>query len=294
MNEWLAQAYGTNGTNNEEQEKIASLELFAKLAAQHNIDLSQLSDDQVTALYAETFPDQFAKMASDDDDEDDKGEDDEEEEKKESAANYVSEKVAFQEKFAEADLMGRVMAHAFVQERDEIEKQAKKTEMGMPQRTPTARGPGGTQLGLAPNANKEPGKADVAMAKAKGKAGKAWEAAKRFGRTTHGKAALGAGGALLAAGGAYGAYKGLKGKEKKSSARDFEELAAHQAIKIASQAGFDADEAFARVNSVFILGLEETEKVASVQSVDDALHIRGLEYLEVAGYPVDWSEIYGE
>ena len=117
---------------------------------------------------------------------------------------------------------------------------------------------------------------------------------KKFSRTNKGKAVgAGLGAAALAAGG-YGAYKGLKGKEKKSSAEQFEELAAEQAIKIAAAAGFDADEAFNRVNAAYILGVAETEKIASVQNVDDALHIRGLEYLEAVGYPVDWSEIYGE
>ena len=289
MNSALAQMYGTGGVDTEEQEKIANLELFAKLAAQHNIDLSSLSDEQVQELYAQTFDTEMPKTASDDEDDEDK------EDKKAKAEEYVEEKKAFQEKFAEADLMGRVMAHAFVQERDEIEKAAKKTEVGMPQNKPAPASPkSGTLLGMPPNANKEPGKGAVAWAKAKGKGGKALEAVKRFSHTNKGKAVGAALGGAALAGGGYAAYKGLKGKEKKSSAEQFEELAAEQAIKIAAAAGFDADEAFNRVNAAYILGVAETEKIASVQNVDDALHIRGLEYLEAVGYPVDWSEIYGE
>ena len=290
MNEWLAQMYGTNGA--EEQEKTASLELFAKLAAQHNIDLSQLSDDQVSELYAETFPDQFAKMASYDD----------EESKKEAAADYVSEKVAFQEKFAEADLMGRVMAHSFMQERLDLEKIAEGSGSSRPSKREfearakemkaKANAPGPIKGGWTPSqaAPKSPAGAGYSGAKRVSTLG---EKAKGFLKSRAGKgtaAALGAT-ALTAAG--YGAYKGLKGKDKAASAAHFEELSANQAIKIASAAGFDSDEAVDRVIAVYTLGLEETEKIASVQSVDDAIHVRGLEYLETAGYPVDWSEIFG-
>lgn len=303
MNEWLAQMYGTNGANSEELEKQASLELFAKLAAKHNIDLSQLSNAQVNELYAQTFP-EFAKTAEDDDDEEEK--DEEEKDKKEKAEEYVEEKKAFQEKFAEADLMGRVMAHAFVQEREEIEKSARAiseqeagefTKKVMGERAAkgqaasaareAARYAGPSQAGKGHSGAKQVG--EVA-----GSGRELMSAGKRFLGTRAGKATAAGLGAAALAGGGYAAYKGLKGKEKKSSAEAFEELAANQAIKIASAAGFDADEAFNRVNAVYTLGLQETEKVASVQNLDDALHIRGLEYLESAGYPVDWSEIYGE
>lgn len=290
MNEWLAQMYGTNGANSEEQEKVASLDLFAKLAAQHNIDLSQLSDQQVTELYASTFP-EFAKTAE----EDDEDEDEDEEEKKESAAHYVQEKLAFQEKFAEADLMGRVMAHAFVQEQEKIARGISATEAGRFEKEVL------DKRRVASDAAKYEGPAKAGGGHGKGTtvgpvAAKARELGvkgKSFLGTTKGKAIAGGLGAAALAGGGYAAYKGLKGKEKKSSAQAFEELAANHAIKVASAAGFDSEEAFNRVNSVYILGLQETEKVASVQSVDDAIHVRGLEYLESAGYPVDWSEIFG-
>jgi hypothetical protein len=218
MNSALAQMYGTGGVDTEEQEKIANLELFAKLAAQHNIDLSSLSDEQVQELYAQTFDTGMPKIASDDED---NGEDDEDK-KKAKAEEYVEEKKAFQEKFAEADFMGRVMAHAFVQERDEIEKAAKKTEVGMPQSKPAPASPkSGTLLGMAPNANKEPGKGAVALAKVKGKGDKLLDAAKRFSHTNKGKAVGAALGGAALAGGGYAAYKGLKGKEKKSSSEQF-------------------------------------------------------------------------
>lgn len=291
MNSALAQMYGTGGAEaSEEQEKLANLELFAKLAAQHNVDLSSMTDAQVQELYAQTFDTGMPKIASDDEDEDDKGGDkdkveakneDDEDEKKASAAAYLQEKVAFQEKFAEADLMGRVMAHAFVQERDEIEKAAMRGETTMTEAVANKIKKGGGTV--PPEVKIKPG----AVTKLKG-----------FAKTKPGKAVGAALGVGALAGGGYAAYKGLKGKgkeqEKKSSAAQFEELAAEQAIKIASAAGFDGDEALNLVNAAYTLGLAETEKLASVQNVDDALHIRGLEYLEAVGYPVDWSEIYGE
>lgn len=294
MNEWLAQMYGTNGARSEEQEKLASLELFAKLAAKHNIDLSQLSDDQVNELFAQTLPEEYAKYAQEAEKEDKEEEEEEkeegEEEKKEKAEEYVEEKKAFQEKCAEADYMGRVMAHAFVQEREEIEKSAGRVSelagraRGLFKKAPEFSRSGGRSV-LTPT-----DKLQNLRVAAKGKykeLGGAPGIAKAIGKHP---ATIAAGGAAAGAGGAVAAQKM---KEKKSSAQAFEELAANQAIKVASAAGYDSGEVFNRVNAVYILGLEDTEKVASVQNVDDALYLRGLEYLEAAGYPVNWSEIYG-
>ncbi len=109
--------------------------------------------------------------------------------------------------------------------------------------------------------------------------------------------AAGVGAGALAAGAGYAGYKALKGKGKDKAASaqmEFEDEACLQACKTASAAGYDLDEAIERVDSVQNLGLEETEKVAMVQDFGDAIHVRGLEYLEAAGYPVDWSEVFGE
>jgi len=259
MNDWLAQMYNTNDAGaevQEEQAKLANLELFAKLAAKHNIDLSQLSDTQVQELYAETFPEEVAKQAASEEKEekeeakDEKKEekkeekDDEGEGKKEKAMEYFGEKKAFQEKFAEADLMGRVMAHSFMQEKGEIEKAA----AAAPPATTTD----------------EP----VAPAAAPAPAPTAPAAAPAVPAPT---------------------------TEKTAGAEQFEELAATQGIKIAEAAGYNTEQAQARITAVHTLGLQETEKVAAVKTgVEDALHIRGLEYLEAAGYPVDWSQVYEE
>lgn len=299
MNEWLAQMYNTNGTG-EELEKQAEMDLFCKLAAENNIDLSQMSGEEVGALYATVFP----KYAQEGEGEKKEEEETEEEKKKKKAEEYVEEKKAFQEKFAEADLMGRVMAHSFTQElglikqANETSKEAKWTQVGrggqQVWKDPTklekgleAAGKGAKRVfGDVPGALKSlkaarsAQKANVGAA-AKHHAGEAWKKGKRAVGIAGGAAALGAGGAVAA-------------KEKKSSAEQFEELSAQHAVKVAAAADYDVDEAVERVSAVYTLGLEETEKVAHVQDFEDAIHVRGLEYLEAAGYPVKWSEVFGE
>lgn len=278
MNEELASFYGTAGYSNEDLEKQASVETFAKLAADHGIDLTQMSNEAVDALYAEVYP-EFAKQAQEEEkkkkkENGDDDDDDDEEEKKESAARAWQEKVAFQEKFAESDFMGRIMAHSFTQELNLIK-----------------------EGGIVGKALKGGGKLLERLGKG---------AVRTVGRTGGAEQAMNPrtakliGGGIVAggaAGTAAGAKKLLSKKkgetEKKSSAQQFEELAANQAVKIAAAAGYDVEQAQQLVGAVYTLGLDETEKVAQVQNLDDAIHVRGLEYLEAVGYPVNWNEVFG-
>jgi len=116
MDQFLAEYYGTGGgvaeATDDGMGKQAQVELFAKMAAAEGIDLNQLTDAQVETLYNNTF----SKEASDDKDEDDKDGG----EKKEKAKEEHEEKKAQQEKLGEADFLGRVMAHAYVQELNKI------------------------------------------------------------------------------------------------------------------------------------------------------------------------------
>ena len=117
MNEFLAAYYQTGPTSpqttGEEVEKQAQIELFSKLAADNNIDLESLSDEQVGQLWADfqknasAAPTDATKIA-------------EEEEKKEEAKKEHEEKKAAAEKLAEADFLGRVVAHAYVNELKKI------------------------------------------------------------------------------------------------------------------------------------------------------------------------------
>lgn len=129
MNMDLAAVYNTpGGPPQEDIEKAAEAQLFAKLAADNNIDLNQLSDEQVLELYNQTFskeagdmPPQFQKKDGEDEKKDEKKKDDDDEKKdededKEAAAREFGLQKEAQVKLAEADYLGRVMAHSFTQE----------------------------------------------------------------------------------------------------------------------------------------------------------------------------------
>lgn len=120
MNLELAAMYNTPGApSQEDMEKVAQTELFAKLAADNGINLNQLTDPQISQLWDETFG--TAKTADPDPGEhDEKKEKKEEEEKKEKAEKEHEVKKASLAKFAEADYLGRVMAHAYVNELTKI------------------------------------------------------------------------------------------------------------------------------------------------------------------------------
>lgn len=128
MDQFLAKYYGT-GTEPTppagEVEKVASVEVFAKMAADANVDLTKLSKAQVIDLWNQTFPEaqikkeaeaapaapaappapDAEKVAAD---------------MKAAAEKELQEKQAAAEKFAEADFLGRVMAHAYVNELKKI------------------------------------------------------------------------------------------------------------------------------------------------------------------------------
>jgi len=260
MNLDLAAMYGTPGGATEEHEKTAQAELFAKLAAQEGIDLGKLSDEQVAELYASTFPEveKTAAAAAP---------------AAPAAADTEAEKVAaaadaefartqdFKEKVAEADYLGRVMAHSYVQELGRIktasEKVAKSDEK---------------------DDDKKDDKGDDK--KPEGKGGFPFAAFKKGGDDK----------------------KDDKGKDKEAAAAApaaktkiasttpaLDTLAVQAAFEKAAEAGFDQDEAKARLNAVFTLGLGESEKIASTTSRADAVELRALEILEAAGYPVTWG-----
>ena len=115
MDAFLAQMYGNDKTAavQEDTAKEASVDLFMKLAADQNIDLGKMSDEQVSALY-----NNWVKAASEEEHEEHEKEEKKEhlEHKVEEAKKEHEEKKAAAEKLAEADTLGRVMAHSFVAE----------------------------------------------------------------------------------------------------------------------------------------------------------------------------------
>jgi hypothetical protein len=282
MDAFLAEYYGTNKTASapqEDLEKQASVELFLKLASESNIDLKSMPDTKVQELYDSWVSKTAAaaapaaegggtKVASEDDEED------EEKKKHEEAKKEHEEKKAAAEKVAEADFLGRVMAHSYVQEMRKIAAQA-----------------------TAPEGEKTAGMPE-ALAKHLERTGKG--VVKAVGRTHDEEKAMHKGTAKLIGGAAHAAGAGAVGagaaaavhhhnKEKASSAID--ELAFERAQKIAADGGFDAEEAANKIAAAFTLNLvEESTKVASAPDVGTAVEIRALELLERVGYPVQWAQ----
>lgn len=301
MNPTLAAMYDTHGAGRayaEESTKIAHLELFAKAAAAQRIDLSQLDPSTQEAL----FQDFTAKLAQEEGEgasesesseppakEEEEKEEEEGEEGKEAAARREFHNMQeWQEKNAQADFLGRRMAHAFWDEYNEISKVAKGgPQVFQPKHKDTLLGagkgaPGGT-------AKKTPEGAKMV----KGLGERVREGAGAAGKhiAQHkGKYLAGAGAAAALGGAAYAA--GRASKKKEASA--FDVKAAEQGLKVACAAGWSEEECIGRLNSLLTLGVGESEKVAYAGgSYEDALNIRGLELLEEAGYPVDWNQVFG-
>lgn len=302
MDRLIAEYFGNNvktasvEVDDSEQEKIAQMEIFTKLASDQGIDLDKLSEDQISHLWNHVF----SKEASE---EEGKGEKEKESEgdaaeaKKEEAKKEHEEKKEAMAKIAEAATLGKIMAHSLVAELREISKEAsgeevdpgetqegENKEAAMPPQLAAALGKGKALAGKAGKAVSDAaGKAKGHVA---GAAHKAHEKGKEFGGKALETAKKHKVPAAAAAGGAAVGF--MAGRKKESSAID--ELALIEAVKVAEAGGFDVEEAANRVAGVFHLGmLGESEKVASAIDADAAVQVRALEFLEAAGYPVTWE-----
>lgn len=272
MSSTLGEVFGTIKTASpsaEDLEKRAQVEFFNGLCKEHGINIKALNDKQVDDLWkvamdmrkeAGEMPPQFAKKDGDDKGGDKKPEakDDKADKEKEAAAAKVAAAEAeftavktAATKVAEAEAMGRIMAHSFVNELDKI---AEKREGGFP----------------FPPKKDGDGKGD------KEKDGKEKEAS-----SADKAAALVAAFQSKTAGTAPAA-------EGASNTQNFDELAAYRAIDLLKEAGVDADEAFSKVSAAYILGLKESTKLASAPNAAAGLEMRALEICEAAGYAVNW------
>lgn len=255
MNVMLAELFGTGGqaktAGAEDQEKLAQVELFSKLAAEEGIDLDKLSDEQVRHLWHETFADKTASAepaaAAPADVE------------KKAQAEF-EEKRAAAVKVAEAEYLGRVMAHAMVQELGKIGEAQSKTA-----------GANGAPT-LKDRLLKVAGELPPWLNKGKGDKDKD---------------------------GDHDEHKDDKGgpphkddkKDEKKEASAIDKKAAQVAVELVKKAGnFDVAVAQSKIAAVLTLGAKESTKIASAPSFDAGLEIRALELLEQAGYPVNWGE----
>jgi hypothetical protein len=279
MDAQLAEIYGTGVSAEDDQVKLAAAELLVKLAEDNQVDLSQFSDAEVAQMVSELHKQAEFPPAMEEKKEE-KKESKETPESKESSESSESAEKAAAEKVAEADFLGRVMAHSFNQELTEINKEA-----GVKDKAISA----GKSIGEffknrgknVANAAKATGAAAAKGGAAVGRAGKAvGSTAATAGKAVneqvkkHPWAAAGAAGALGAAGGAAAMHK-------KSSALDA--LASERAWELAKEAGWvDAE------GNLVVPQQAEEQKVASALEIE--VERRALQMLEAEGLPVKWNE----
>lgn len=253
MSQVLAEVFNTGATKTasaEDLEKQAQVEFFNGICQSRGINIDELTDGQVENLWKVAMD---AMDAEEEEEEAEEEEKEQEKEEKKAAAAVASAQAAWSEKraaavkVAEAEAMGRIMAHAYV---DELRKLA----------------------GEMPEAFKE----HAEKSKKKGDEKDSEEGDEE--KTSADRAA-----SLIAE---------LQAKTAAPAAgaqADFEELAAYQAIDLLKHAGVAEDLAFKKIDAVFTLGLEESSKTAAVSDFAQAVYVRGLEYCEAAGFPVNWE-----
>lgn len=207
LNNFIDQQYGQT-TEDEELQKQAQIELFAKVAEENGIDLDDLEEEKVAELY-EAFLGELEKEAEDDD-----KDDDDKDEKKDEARQEFAKKKEASEKLAEAEAMGVAMADAYV---DRLQKHAAANGLNK-----EASAPNGTLLQV-------------------------------------------------------------------KQASSIDQLAAQEAFNKVASHGFDTNQAESLLNAVLTLGPSESQKVASASTVEEAIDLRSLELLEMAGYPVNYG-----
>jgi hypothetical protein len=110
MDKTLAEIYGTN--QSDDQEKLAAAAAAEELTEDGALDLEGLTEEDLEAVAAEVL-----EASAEGEAETEEVEESDEEEKTASEEDL-------EEKVAEADQMGRIMAHAYVQELRSIEKTA--------------------------------------------------------------------------------------------------------------------------------------------------------------------------
>jgi hypothetical protein len=277
MNSFLAEMYGTRETigatssADQDVEKLAEAQLLDQALQAEGVDVDQLDAGTLLKVAYSLFGEDSAlvKAAMDEEGEPEEGETPAEE-KKETPAEEKKEETE-EEKVAQADFLGRVMAHAFVQEQDAITKEALSlsgAKEGLFAAGRAIKGAPGKAVGAVKSGLK--GKAEAMKgsylwggrhsptAIGRGVKG-ALEVAKAHPKTVGGAAA----GLGLTGGAAAMAAK--KGKKKKASALD--SLAEERALEILKEAGVQ-------------VGQEPSEEEKLAAAVEQ----RAWEMLAEAGY----------
>lgn len=234
MDKQLAEIYGTGQPEVDESdlEKTAAAELLVKLAEEQGVDLNDFSDEEVGEMLGDLYE-----------------------------GGGVEHTAEAQEKYAEADYLGRIMAHSMVQELDSIEKEAGA-------KWDAVKGGAGKvkdYIKGRPDAYRAFGTGVKASATGKTPFGQRLPAKQRL--KILGEAAREAAPeAGLIAGGVGGGIAAAKMKKKKASA--VETLAEQRAYELAAEAGYIDKEASA---------------------LDQVVEHRALEICAANGIPVEWN-----
>lgn len=316
MDQMLAGYFGTGGVepqaSAEDAEKIAQVELFTKVAADMHAkglapSLDEMSSAQVEWLWSRTFskeaeaapagqPAPETKVAEFPPPKKEGGEDDEKKDREEKARKEHEEKKAAAERFDQAVYFGKTAAHSYVAEMKNIitaggldfMKEGGVRETAGKALNAVGNATGVNQLREAHRLHKKLGPEGRGVGEAtrhlheEGRSSNLRQGAMRAGATAAGTAAAGAG--------AHHATKEKKGSAELSA---FELEAAELAFAKVAAAEFDQEQAVRRLNAVLELGLDPSEKVASLVvngSYEETLERRSLEYAAAAGYPVEWAQ----
>lgn len=259
MDNFLADYFGTNQTapeptqDSDELEKMAQLVMLDKIAANEDIDLSSLNDDEYVALAGQVFDGQPAPA--------------------EQAEATDLEKMA-EAKFEEAKFLGQVVAHSMWNELDSIQKVAGKADEEAATTAQKLREAGERGRRAGERAGE---RLKELAGGAKGVAAKGLKGLKAH----KGKAALIGGGLALAGGGAIGA-KALADRSKEGSAMD--SLSDARAYEILQEHGL-ADEQ-GNVVTPEQFQKQAGEPAAPANELASAVELEAWEKLAALGYPV--------
>lgn len=269
MSSTLGEVFGTTkvaSATPEDLEKQASVDFFNGLCQEQGINIEQLDNSQLEELWkvamemkAAEFPPGFAKGKGEEKGEQKEEKEGEKEKEKEAQAKLAAaeseflQKRAAAEKVAEADAMGRIIAHSFVAELNKIASEGN----------------------LPPQFGKE-------------KDGK--EEGKEKDKKDEGKKEASAADKVAALINAFQSAKTASATAQPSGTTtpNFDEQAAYYAVELLKAASVDPQLAFDKVNAVYVLGLSESTKIASAPDLKTGIHVRALEICEAAGFPVEW------
>lgn len=265
MNQWLAQCYDTPGAaTDEDLQKVAEVQMFTKLAAEEGLDLNAMTDIQVADLWNKVAMEHeegedengkappFTKKKGNGEKKEE--EEEEKEEAKESAAREWAMQKSASDQIQFMDYCGRVMAHAYVNELTKI----------------------GASMAEGGEKTASAGVAALLADLPQGGAASATAAAPEDVNDRIAKLAAAAPGASASA-------------AATSTSQELDFLAAQEAVKIAAEAEIDPNMVAEKLNAVLTLGPNESTKIASAETFEQAVGIRGLELLEQAGFEVTWA-----